>query len=366
MNRTNTSRWYLLVAFSSLLLAGLANAKTINVVGENDISVDRQNIQDAIDSAPGEELRVILQGTFQLDGQRIFVTRSDLTIEGKESGAILVGVTDQDGIPAPGIESGRGFEVRQQVSANPITNIEFKGLMFRDLVRGINIVGFNLFGVSTEVSDVIIKDNRMENVDLGFGGFGRVSNVVIKSNVIADALGAAINLRSYTDEIGPDQMLSNVIIKNNFMSTAPSANPTPVVFQSEGVNSDIVVKDNTFQGGLVTLALWGAPTDFLVKSNCIRDGGTQGLPGLRIGGIMVGADLFGFTGSGYEIRNNSYANNVADFGGIPLEQRDIWLAAISMNNSVTERLGTVVLDEGVSNSVVLHGDDPVDLCSSGD
>ena len=365
MNRTVENRWYLLVALSSLLLAGLASAATVNVVGENDINVDRQNIQDAIDSAPGEELRVMLQGTFQLDGQRIFVTRSNLTIQGSEQGATLVGETDQDGIPAPGIGSGRAFEVRQQYADTPITNLEFKGLEFRDVVRGINIGGFNLLGESAEVSNVVIKDNRMENVDLGIGGYGQVSHMVIKNNVIRDTLGAALHLRSYTDEIGPDQKLSNVVVKDNFMSTAPSSNPFPLVFQGEGRNSDIEIKGNTFQGGIVAVALFGDPTNFIFKGNCIRDGGTQGLPGLRSGGIVVGLELLGFTGSGYEIKNNSYANNVSDYGGIPLEQRDVWLTPLSMNNAVIEQLGTVVLDDGVSNSVVLHGDDE-DFCDGND
>ena len=353
------------ISFVIVLFAVPASAATVNVVGENDVNVDRQNIQDAIDSAPGEELRVILQGTFQLDGQRIFVTRSNLTIKSNKHGAILVGVTDQDGIPALGIESGRAFEVRQQFADTPITNLEFKGLEFRDIVRGINIVGFNPLGASAEVSNVVIKDNRMENVDVGVGGFGRVSHIVIKSNVIRDALGAAIFIRSYAAEFGPDQKLSNVVIKNNFMSTAPSNNPFPVVFQGEGSNSDVEVKGNTFQGGIIAVALLGDPTNFIVKGNCIRDGGTQGLPGLRSGGIVVGLELLGFTGSGYEVRNNSYANNVSDYGGIPLERRDVWLTPLSMNTSVTEQLGTVVLDDGVSNSIVLHGDDVVDFCDTG-
>ncbi len=353
------------ISFVIVLFAVPASAATVSVVGENDVNVDRQNIQDAIDSAPGEELRVILQGTFQLDGQRIFVTRSNLTIKSNKHGAILVGVTDQDGIPALGVESGRAFEVRQQYADTPITNLEFKGLEFRDVVRGINIVGFNLLGASAAVSDVVIKDNRMENVDLGIGAYGQVSHLVIKNNVIRYALGGAIHLQSLTDEVGPDQKLSNVVVKNNFMSAAPSSNPFPMVLQAEGRSSDIVLKGNTFQGGIAAVFLFGHPTNFMVKGNCIRDGGTQGLPGFRAGGILVGLEPFGLTGSGYEIRNNSYANDVSDFGGIPLERRDVWLTPLSMNTSVTEQLGTVVLDEGVSNSIVLHGDDVVDFCDTG-
>lgn len=366
MNRTNNNRWYLLVAFSSLLLAGLASAETVNVVGKNDINVDRQNIQDAIDSAPGKKLRVKLRGTFQLDGQRIWITRSDLTIEGKRQGATLIGVTDQNGIPALGIESGRAFEVRQQGAGVPIANIEIKALTFRDFTRTINVVGFSTSNTPAAVSNVVVKNNRMANVQLGFGGHGQVSEVVIKNNIIDDALGAAVFLQGQTDVMGPDQKLSNVVIKNNFLSTAPSPEPFPLPIQIQGKNTDILVMGNTLQGGLVSMALFGDPTNVTVKKNCIKDGGTQGLEGFRGGGIMIGLELFGSTGSGYTIENNSYQNNFADFGGIPLELRDVWLTPISMNNTVTERIGTVVLDDGASNSVVLHGDDIVDYCGSGD
>lgn len=357
------------IAIASFFLIALfvapANAETVNLVGKDDIDVDRQNIQDAVDSAPGKKLRVKLRGTFQLDGQRIYITRSNLTIEGKQQGATLKGETDLNGIPVPGIESGRAFEVRQQEAATPITNIEIKGLTFRDVTRVIQIVGFNLLGASAEVSNVVIDDNRMDNIELGIGGFGLVSGMVIKNNIITDALGAGIVLQAYTETIGPDQKLSNVVIKNNFMSTAPSNNPFPVPFQGEGNNTDIVLMGNTMQGGVAAVALLGDPTNFTVKGNCIRDGGTQGLVGLNGGGVLVGLELFGLTGSGYTIENNSYANNFADFGGIPLEQRDVWLTPISMNNTVTERLGTVVLDDGTSNSVVLHGDDVVEFCDTG-
>ena len=365
MNRVNTSRWYLLVAFASLLLAGLARAETVNVVGKNDISVDRQNIQDAIDSAPGKKLRVKLRGTFQLDGQRIWVSRSDLMIEGKHQGATLVGVTDQDGIPAPGIESGRAFEVRQQGAGTPITNIRIKGLTLRDFTRVINMVGFSTLDTPAAVSNVVIRDNRLENVDIGFAAHGQVSDVVVENNIIVDALGAGLFLQGLTDAMGPDQKLSNVVVKNNFVSMAPSANPFPLAFQGQGKNVDILLKRNTFQGGVMAVALLGDPTNFRVMENCIKDGGSLGLYGFRSGGINVGLELLGFTGSGYVIERNSYVNNYADFGGIPLEQRDVWFTPISMNNAVTERIGTVVLDDGASNSVVLHGDNPVDYCSIG-
>ena len=365
MKTVSTRLFGLLVVLACLFLAGPASAKTVKVVGLNDINVDRQNIQNAIDSAPGEKLRVKLLGTFQLDGQRIFVSRSDLTIQGVPGETFLIGTTDATGLPAPGIESGRAFEVRQQGAAMPLANITFKGLSFRDVTRAINIAGFTPFGESAGVSNVVIKNINVEN-GIGVAAFGLVSDMVIKNNVVSAAPEGALYFSGYTALYGPDQKLSNVIVKHNAFSTRPSTVPTPIVFQGEGDNSNIVITHNTFEGGLVSIGLFGDPTNFVVRKNCIKDGGSQGVPGLRGGGILVGLELFGFTASGYTVENNSYENNFSDFGGIPAEQRDVWLTTLSSNNSVIERIGTVVLDEGNSNSVVLHGGEDDGYCSTDD
>ncbi len=351
--------WFLLYVFACLAATGAANAETVRVLGMNDITVDRQNIQDAIDSAPGNPLRVVLRGTFQLDGQRIFVSRSDLTIQGARNDSLLVGLTDASGFPL-----GRAFEVRQQGAATPLTNITFKRLSIQDVERAVNIVGFNPFGQSAGVSNVVVKNSDMQNVFLGVGAFGLVSDLVIKNNVISESPGSAIYFRSFTAEIGPDQFLSNVVIKRNDISSRQSIHPFPTGLQAEGDNTNILVTQNTFDGGVTCMSLVGNPTDFVVKKNLVTNGGSQGLPGFGSGGIAVGLELLGVTASGYTIENNRYENNVATYGGIPAERRDVWLGSLSSNNSVTECIGTIVLDEGISNSVVLHGDD--DHCDDDD
>ena len=58
------------------------------------------------------------------------------------------------------------------------------------------------------------------------------------------------------------------------------------------------------------------------------------------------------------IKKNTYAGNLASvvFGNpddVRLEPRDVWLASRSADILVKEKRGTVVLDEGVGNTVLL-------------
>jgi hypothetical protein len=78
------------------------------------------------------------------------------------------------------------------------------------------------------------------------------------------------------------------------------------------------------------------------------------------GGVQVGLGLFGFPGSGFDIADNSYSGNVAGPGLVP---RDVWLTGTSSNTVVTERSGTVVLDQGTGNSVNTLADDGNDYCA---
>jgi hypothetical protein len=62
------------------------------------------------------------------------------------------------------------------------------------------------------------------------------------------------------------------------------------------------------------------------------------------------------------IENNSYTNNTwSFFGGTPAS-RDIWLTALAEDNAILESQGTVVVDDGINNSVVLHGDGDPGFC----
>ena len=134
-------------------------------------------------------------------------------------------------------------------------------------------------------------------------------------NYLADAREQAILLIDVAD----------AIVENNFLSTVDeSFNGLPTPFVAFG-STAIVVAGNERQGRFVGAVLPGSASGCTVTGNCIRDGRTQGTASVPV-------------------------------------PRDAWLAAGSANNSVTERIGTTVVDDGASNSVIPLVGDSVDYC----
>lgn len=345
------------IAGFCLFLATGANAAKpvqVKVVGQDDIIVDREAIQNAINTATNKDLVVKLRGTFQLDGTDIQITRSDLTIKGDKKGAILKGLIDGMGFPEPGPEiflsGNRGFVMGR---SGPVANIEIKDLTLTGMRTAIFADGFN-----DSLDSVTIKNNTIDNVLFGVTAL-ELSDIEIKNNHIKDALSVGIH------SFGA---VSGAAIIGNAVSTADERpDPVPVqlgIFAGDTF-TDVVVRNNTFQGGAVALILWGKATNVVVTMNCIRDGGTQGIPFLRAGGIWVGEELFfspPLEGSGFEIENNSYANNTWSLLDVTPESRDIWLTTISEDNVILESQGTMVVDEGINNSVVFHGNGDPGFC----
>ena len=63
------------------------------------------------------------------------------------------------------------------------------------------------------------------------------------------------------------------------------------------------------------------------------------------------------------IENNSYANNTWSLFDVANPVlRDIMLTSFAEDNVILEDDGTVVVDEGTNNSVVLHGDGDPGFC----
>lgn len=362
---------YFGAALCLLLSTGVlaAPGAQVKLQGQNDANVDRQAIQDAIDSAPGENLTVKLKGIFQLDGQDLIVDRSDIVIKGEKSGATLLGKLGPDGLPIDDIDNfpNRGFLIG---SENPLTNVEIKDLAFsgfrtpifvrgeENAIGGVSVRNNNLensiFGVvvTGASSDIFIADNIVLGatdtaINVFSTGAGDVRDITIVDNHLADALGAGLYIAQ----------VSGAIIANNFMSTSNLYVFLAPFFVDGLVNSGFRVEGNVIQGGSVAAILLGDASDFVVTRNCFRDGGTQGHPFFSGGGIQVGYYLFGFTGSGFEIADNSYEGNVA--AGVP---RDVWLDPNSSNTSVLERNGTIVLDQGAFNSVTLVPDSGTNYC----
>ena len=309
MKRFRPVLLWLLLAIAIPFVTAPANAgsdhgdrrrRAIKVVGQNDIHVDRQAIQDAIDSAPEKKAVVELRGTFQLDGTPIIVDRSHLTLRGGRKGATLLGVIDEVGLPEGGELFNRGIQINGEdlVEDVVIKNLTLIG-HFRAIQMGdIAATGGLLCGelvVTPGVEDIVVKNNRMENNVRAVQVNGSAEDIEIRNNEIHGSLeGGIIFLGGQIDcdgdpgflEIG---VLSEVVVKDNSSSVAETSPfPLPSALFMDGPNRDVLVKNNTFEGGATAVYLGGDVWEIVLTKNRILEGGTQGLPFLRAGGISMG------------------------------------------------------------------------------
>jgi hypothetical protein len=351
MKKTKALFSCLLLAASTQFLPVTASGEgVVHVTGANNAAVDRQAIQAAIDSAPGKKAKVELHGTFQLDGGTIVIDRSNLTLQGGPDGATLLGVLDVFGRPDGGANgqcnlSNRGVEIR---GPDPIENIVIKDLTIIGHCRSVSMIGTSSQTPSENtVTNVVVKNNQMQNNLRGPQIFGATADIVVKDNLITDAHEIGILVQS-----DADGALSGAILKNNVSATSGVLR-TSLPIQIAGPNNDVLIRGNTFQGGIAAVGLFGVATNVVVTENWILDGGTQAFRGFSLGGVLVGFSES--PADGYVVKNNVYQNNVASepLFTPTLVPRDVWLWSNSSNNVVTAVQDTAVFDQGISNTVTL-------------
>ena len=216
--------WFVL----STAMAGSAFAgggDVITVLGLDDPGQDRANIQAAVDSAaPGDTVRLI--GTFRLDGERITLGISSLTVEGEEldndgdgrvqedwaddrdndgDGRVdeddwetwIFGVDAGDGTPVLN-DGTNGLFNRGLVvdgAEGELRNLTIRQLAFSTFHRAIELVPewFSPTGrcedrvaVAGSLDRVRIEDNRIVASELGITLLGAIDNSTVERNVFAD------------------------------------------------------------------------------------------------------------------------------------------------------------------------------------
>lgn len=217
------------ILFSTLAIVILAtggafaqSTTAVTVVGQNDLAIDRQAIQDAIDDAgPGSAVELV--GTFQLDGQRIQVGVEDLELRGTlvdddgdgrfnedwadgrdndgdgavdEDGwdAVLRGVTGPGGQPVldDGVNAlfNRAFVV--DGADPPVAGLVVRDLAFEGFHRAIELIPEwesatgrceDRIRVPGSMSHVLIEGNRFSNNELGITMLGDLAQPTIRGNV---------------------------------------------------------------------------------------------------------------------------------------------------------------------------------------
>lgn len=177
----------LFLSFSTFSYAG----QVINVIGQNNISVDRPAIQAAVDQAKPSDI-IQLSGTFQLDGTSIDLNKSQLTIQGSGT-AVLLGLTNASGAPRGDIGApsphhfNRAFEVSHDAKS-----ITIDGIKFVNLNRGVQIAPqiTTQTDICTDIvignggSNYIVKNSEFINNLRPLNVIADADNVTMKNNVI--------------------------------------------------------------------------------------------------------------------------------------------------------------------------------------
>ncbi len=215
----------LALVIGAAVLAGPVLAGTTTVIGLDDVSVDRQNVQDAIDSASSGDT-IELLGTFRFDGERVRLDTKKLTIVGEsldndndgkfqEDWADGVdndgdGSTDEDDWETQifGVDDGSG-EPATDDGVNGLFNRAFvvdglagtlDGLTIRDIAfstfhRAIELIPEwdsptgrcdDRTNVNGSVRRLTIEGNRFSNNVLGITLLGATDASVVHRNVFLD------------------------------------------------------------------------------------------------------------------------------------------------------------------------------------
>jgi len=385
---------FLAAAVDLFLLAGTSAGSqpptTITVIGLADDSIDRQNIQDAIDAAKPRDT-VELVGTFHLDGVQIFVRKSitiagraidndgdgeinedwadgidndaDGSIDEDDWDATVIGVADGDGTPAGDISPGelfnRGFTV--DGITGTLRGLTIKNLKISTLHRGVSIQADHRFfsnlcdgpvftGGTTD--NVTITGNWFDNVFRGAQVFGASERFTVNDNLItrAESRGVLVvgGLAGCSGGGGPieigvpthSQITHNQITGINsgtgiFVSRADRSDV--VNNRVEGHNFGIIVSrgngNSVFHNRVSAVfdGIRGRNTspNTLFANNTVRDA----LRGIR---LLPGA-------TGFRVVNNDIVS----------QQVDVLLDGTSFENTIISTdFVTTVTDNGTDNKLV--------------
>ena len=372
---------------------GIEAGTTETVVGRNDITRDRVNIQEAIDRAE-EGGRVLLDGEFQLDGEALSIstrlTLAGVVVDNDGDGAVnedwidgmdndgdglideddwdarLIGLTDASGAPIP--ETDRTVVFNRAIFVRGLDS-EVSGLQIRDLrfsghFRAITLepdtgslggtVCENLFSTAGSLTNLEIEGNRFDNNGRAIELEGLTKRARIARNVIADSsnismivegveMGCPLTAGGFdTFPIGvPEQtrVVDNIVSDSflyaifNFNASATKITGNKILGGELGVlsqgESRVWINENVF----FEVGFIGMELAGVVEAGNVADN--------VISGGFIGV-LVDPGGSGYQIKGNDFAEVLL---------ADVLLDFGSFDNTVIVEQGDQVIDDGEGNIV---------------
>ena len=384
-----------------LALPALASPPTLTLAGTGDPAIDRPALQAAIDGAsPGTVLE--LSGMFQLDGERVLITTSHLTLQGVSldndadgsfdedwadgidndgDGAVdeddwdtvLRGVADGNGEPER--VSGQNALWNRGLVVEGITGTvvgpTIRGLRFSTFQRAVAVVPEwgtptggcgDRFFTGGKVQGLALEDNRFDNNVLGSLVLGDVAGARVLGNVYEDSSigGFFVEGTSVPCPLAGggsfDLTLGTPIgslVENNLFVSGGVATANARLTQ---------IRDNTFRDGTVAVLSLRGELE-IIRDNILEDAfagialqdTTRSLvAGNSITGSLFPVDLAGAGGQTAVLHTRisggvnglSFAPGASGYLAAGLEIQGTFFEA-------------VLLEAGTSGNTVLHFGDPL-------
>ncbi len=368
-------------------------AAAVEVVGQNDAAVDRQAIQDAIDgAAPGDA--IVLRGTFQLDGERIFITKAPLKLEGvaldndgdgavnedwgdgadndgdgavdeDDWDAVLVGVAQANGQPAADPDNATFFNRGLVVSgiSEAFSGLVIENLKFSTHHRAVTltpdsdstggVLCGNQFQTPGSIAGMKIEKCWFDNNNRAVQAFGAVADLVVEANLFT----ASRN--------------NDLLIVGQLLGCAGEGQPLPIgtprrttISENRVLGGNVgvlsllsestAVEENTFRGSRIPI-LTSEDTDISITENSIANSTFGIVTDLAtVGGRvaenhLVASGVFGILlqngSAGYTVEENVFQGS----GFV-----DVFLDDTTFDNLIIVRPGDTVIDEGTGNQIVVE------------
>ncbi len=221
-------------------------------------SLDRCAIQNAINNAKAGDA-INISGTCQADGEPMFVTKSNLTIQG---GALLKGVPRSSSDPRPHGGPGPfnyGFQVGALDGSVPVKNLTIQGLHFRSFSYPILVVPSlgltsELFTGISDCNKIITTNNAASNVNIVNNSFDYFNSIE------SDGLGNNINISN--NQFTNSRQFDITIFGAGPIERCPNA--------TYGKQTGIIITGNTSSSNLVPvvgISIYGADKVLIAKNN---------------------------------------------------------------------------------------------------
>lgn len=288
----------------TLLFSSTIFASTITVQGQNNSNVDRAAIQSAINSASSGDV-IKLMGVFQLDGQQIFINKSNLTIQGAGAAgnwSTVINGQTTGGIPNGDINgnyNNRGFGFGPTTGI--ISNVTIQNIKFTGLNRAIS-VSPSFQTTSTNCSAITITQGSANNINIqnnwfdndirAVDSFGTSNHVSVINNLLSNIQSRGIlfiGTITTCSPFPPGYILIGLPkftnISGNTIQNDTSDFPIEVLAADNlTVSNNTIINSNNF----VPIVVQGI-TNSIVSKNAV-EGGSNTLSGI-FAETIIGADL---------------------------------------------------------------------------